>query len=322
MKLSIKLDNIDDVRNIVGIHNQNLKMLEEVFNIQVDVHGDQVLTDTDDSIILAKLEDIFQILKFMAENQQSISPRDVIYIENIVSTGKKMDYINFLKERKPLCHTQHNKPIYAKTLKQNEYLKCLKSKDLIFSIGAAGTGKTYLAVCYAVSELKKGTYEKIILTRPAVEAGESLGFLPGDLKEKVDPYLRPLYDALYEIMGAESVMANQEKGLIEVAPLAYMRGRTLDNAFIILDEAQNTTQPQMKMFLTRIGFNSKVVVTGDRTQKDLPKDVISGLSTAEKVLKNVEGISFIELTSKDVVRHPLVAKIIDAYDKYEDKQKK
>ena len=173
----------------------------------------------------------------------------------------------------------------------------------------------------AITAFKNEEVSRIILTRPAIEAGEKLGFLPGDLQSKVDPYLRPLYDALYEIMGAESFLANQEKGLIEVAPLAYMRGRTLDNAFIILDEAQNTTKPQMKMFLTRIGFNSKVVVTGDKTQKDLPRDVVSGLDIAQKVLKNIEGISFIELTSKDVVRHPLVAKIVDAYDKYEEKNK-
>ncbi len=314
MKLSIKLDNIDDVRNIVGIHNQNLKMLEEVFNIQVDVHGDQVLTDTDDSIILAKLEDIFQILKFMAENQQSISPRDVIYIENIVSTGKKMDYINFLKERKPLCYTQHNKPIYAKTLKQNEYLKCLKSKDLIFSIGAAGTGKTYLAVCYAVSELKKGTYEKIILTRPAVEAGESLGFLPGDLKEKVDPYLRPLYDALYEMLSKEHAEALIEKQVIEIAPLAYMRGRTLENAFIILDEAQNATIDQLKMFLTRMGFHSKMVVTGDISQIDLPQSKKSGLKFCADLLRDLDEVGDIVFDHFDVVRHPLVGKIIEKFE--------
>lgn len=314
MKLSIKLDHIDDVRNIVGIHNQNLKMLEEVFNIQVDVHGDQVLTDTDDSIILAKLEDIFQILKFMAENQQSISPRDVIYIENIVSTGKKMDYINFLKERKPLCYTQHNKPIYAKTLKQNEYLKCLKSKDLIFSIGAAGTGKTYLAVCYAVSELKKGTYEKIILTRPAVEAGESLGFLPGDLKEKVDPYLRPLYDALYEMLGMEHAEALIEKQVIEIAPLAYMRGRTLENAFIILDEAQNATIDQLKMFLTRMGFHSKMVVTGDISQIDLPQSKKSGLKFSADLLRDLDEVGDIVFDHFDVVRHPLVGKIIEKFE--------
>ncbi len=314
MKLSIKLDHIDDVRNIVGIHNQNLKMLEEVFNIQVDVHGDQVLTDTDDSIILAKLEDIFQILKFMAENQQSISPRDVIYIENIVSTGKKMDYINFLKERKPLCYTQHNKPIYAKTLKQNEYLKCLKSKDLIFSIGAAGTGKTYLAVCYAVSELKKGTYEKIILTRPAVEAGESLGFLPGDLKEKVDPYLRPLYDALYEMLSKEHAEALIEKQVIEIAPLAYMRGRTLENAFIILDEAQNATIDQLKMFLTRMGFHSKMVVTGDISQIDLPQSKKSGLKFSADLLRDLDEVGDIVFDHFDVVRHPLVGKIIEKFE--------
>ena len=314
MKLSIKLDHIDDVRNIVGIHNQNLKMLEDVFNIQVDVHGDQVLTDTDDSIILAKLEDIFQILKFMAENQQSISPRDVIYIENIVSTGKKMDYINFLKERKPLCHTQHNKPIYAKTLKQNEYLKCLKSKDLIFSIGAAGTGKTYLAVCYAVSELKKGTYEKIILTRPAVEAGESLGFLPGDLKEKVDPYLRPLYDALYEMLSKEHAEALIEKQVIEIAPLAYMRGRTLENAFIILDEAQNATIDQLKMFLTRMGFHSKMVVTGDISQIDLPQSKKSGLKFSADLLRDLDEFGDIVFDHFDVVRHPLVGKIIEKFE--------
>lgn len=314
MKLSIKLDHIDDVRNIVGIHNQNLKMLEEVFNIQVDVHGDQVLTDTDDSIILAKLEDIFQILKFMAENQQSISPRDVIYIENIVSTGKKMDYIHFLKERKPLCYTQHNKPIYAKTLKQNEYLKCLKSKDLIFSIGAAGTGKTYLAVCYAVSELKKGTYEKIILTRPAVEAGESLGFLPGDLKEKVDPYLRPLYDALYEMLSKEHAEALIEKQVIEIAPLAYMRGRTLENAFIILDEAQNATIDQLKMFLTRMGFHSKMVVTGDISQIDLPQSKKSGLKFSADLLRDLDEVGDIVFDHFDVVRHPLVGKIIEKFE--------
>ena len=314
MKLNIKLDHIDDVRNIVGIHNQNLKMLEEVFNIQVDVHGDQVLTDTDDSIILAKLEDIFQILKFMAENQQSISPRDVLYIENIVSTGKKMDYINFLKERKPLCYTQHNKPIYAKTLKQNEYLKCLKSKDLIFSIGAAGTGKTYLAVCYAVSELKKGTYEKIILTRPAVEAGESLGFLPGDLKEKVDPYLRPLYDALYEMLSKEHAEALIEKQVIEIAPLAYMRGRTLENAFIILDEAQNATIDQLKMFLTRMGFHSKMVVTGDISQIDLPQSKKSGLKFSADLLRDLDEVGDIVFDHFDVVRHPLVGKIIEKFE--------
>ena len=189
-----------------------------------------------------------------------------------------------------------------------------------FGIGPAGTGKTYLAMAMAIQAFKDGEVSRIILTRPAIEAGEKLGFLPGDLQSKIDPYLRPLYDALYQIMGAESFTANSEKGLIEVAPLAYMRGRTLDNAYIILDEAQNTTPAQMKMFLTRIGFGSKSVITGDRTQKDLPNDQASGLDIAARVLKNIEGIGFCELTSKDVVRHPLVQKIVDAYEKYEKKE--
>lgn len=314
MKLNIRLENVEDSRNIAGIHNANLKMLEEIFGIQIDIHGDQVLTDTDDSVILAKLEDIFQILRFMSEHHQAIGPRDVIYIENIVSTGKKVEYLNFLTLRHPLCHTLHNKPIYAKTLKQDEYLKCLKSKDLVFSIGAAGTGKTYLAVCYAVSELKKGTYEKIILTRPAVEAGESLGFLPGDLKEKVDPYLRPLYDALYEMLGMEHAEALIEKQVIEIAPLAYMRGRTLENAFIILDEAQNATIDQLKMFLTRMGFHSKMVVTGDISQIDLPQSKKSGLKFSSDLLRDLPEVGSIIFDHFDVVRHPLVGKIIEKFE--------
>ena len=198
-----------------------------------------------------------------------------------------------------------------------KYVNAIKKDMVVFGIGPAGTGKTYLAMAMAITAFKAGEVERIILTRPAIEAGEKLGFLPGDLQSKVDPYLRPLYDALYQIMGAESFLRNMEKGLIEVAPLAYMRGRTLDNAYIILDEAQNTTQAQMKMFLTRIGFGSKVIVTGDATQKDLPRDVVSGLEVARRVLDKVEGISFVDLTSKDVVRHPLVQKIVKAYENYE-----
>jgi phosphate starvation-inducible PhoH-like protein len=218
-----------------------------------------------------------------------------------------------------ICHTISGKAIKPKTLGQKEYVDAIRKDMIVFGIGPAGTGKTYLAMAMAITAFKANEVERIILTRPAIEAGEKLGFLPGDLQSKVDPYLRPLYDALYQIMGAESFQKNMEKGLIEVAPLAYMRGRTLDNAFIILDEAQNTTQAQMKMFLTRIGFGSKVVVTGDATQKDLSPDVKSGLEVAEKVLGKVEGISFCKLTSKDVVRHPLVQKIVTAYEEYEKK---
>lgn len=221
-----------------------------------------------------------------------------------------------------ICRTINGKPIKPKTLGQKHYVDLIRDKMIVFGLGPAGTGKTYLAMAMAITAFKNNEVSRIILTRPAIEAGEKLGFLPGDLQSKVDPYLRPLYDALYQIMGAESFAANMEKGLIEVAPLAYMRGRTLDNAFIILDEAQNTTPAQMKMFLTRIGFGSKVVVTGDQTQKDLPKDTISGLDVAMKVLSKVDEIGFIKLTNQDVVRHPLVQKIVKAYEEYESRSEK
>ena len=221
-----------------------------------------------------------------------------------------------------ICRTAAGKPVKPKTLGQKHYVDEIRKKMIVFGIGPAGTGKTYLAMAMAITALKNDEVNRIILTRPAIEAGENLGFLPGDLQSKVDPYLRPLYDALYQIMGAESFMHNSEKGIIEVAPLAYMRGRTLDNAFIILDEAQNTTPAQMKMFLTRIGFGSKVIVTGDLTQKDLPRDAVSGLDVALKVLSKVEDISFVSLTNKDVVRHPLVQKIVKAYEEYDEKMAK
>ncbi len=218
-----------------------------------------------------------------------------------------------------ICHTVSGKPIKPKTLGQKQYVDAIRKNMIVFGLGPAGTGKTYLAMAMAITAFKNNEVSRIILTRPAIEAGEKLGFLPGDLQSKVDPYLRPLYDALYQIMGAESFLKNMEKGLIEVAPLAYMRGRTLDNAFIILDEAQNTTSAQMKMFLTRIGFGSKVIVTGDGSQKDLAPDAVSGLDVAERVLSKIEDISFCKMTSKDVVRHPLVQKIVKAYESYEAK---
>ena len=221
-----------------------------------------------------------------------------------------------------ICHTLQGKPIKPKTLGQKKYVDAIRKQMIVFGLGPAGTGKTYLAMAMAITAFKNNEVGRIILTRPAIEAGEKLGFLPGDLQSKIDPYLRPLYDALYQIMGAESFMKNSEKGLIEVAPLAYMRGRTLDNAFIILDEAQNTTPAQMKMFLTRIGFGSKVVITGDATQKDLPSGQVSGLDVATRVVKDIEHISICHLTSKDVVRHPLVQRIVKAYEDYESKHEK
>lgn len=275
-------------------------------------------------------------LKLMGSKQQNDSAKQVLLELTELSkrgsqiTEQNVDYaLSMAMEQKAgallaidedmICHTISGKSIKPKTLGQKQYVDAIRKDMIVFGIGPAGTGKTYLAMAMAITAFKAGDVERIILTRPAIEAGEKLGFLPGDLQSKVDPYLRPLYDALYQIMGPESFHKNMEKGLIEVAPLAYMRGRTLDNAFIILDEAQNTTQAQMKMFLTRIGFGSKVVVTGDATQKDLSPDVKSGLEVAEKVLHKVEGISFCTLTSQDVVRHPLVQKIVTAYEEYEKK---
>ncbi|MCR5674181.1 MAG: PhoH family protein [Lachnospiraceae bacterium] len=238
--------------------------------------------------------------------------------ETAGGTGEVMEQI----DADVICHTVAGKPVRPKTLGQKAYVDAIRSHLIVFGIGPAGTGKTYLAMAMAITAFLHGEVSRIILTRPAIEAGEKLGFLPGDLQSKVDPYLRPLYDALYQIMGAENFLKNTERGLIEVAPLAYMRGRTLDNAYIILDEAQNTTPEQMKMFLTRIGFGSKVVITGDATQKDLMPHVRSGLDVARMVLKNVEDIAFCELTGRDVVRHPLVQKIVRAYEVWEEKHGK
>ena len=237
---------------------------------------------------------------------------------NLIELSKRGNTITEI-DKDIICRTISGKPVKPKTLGQKHYVDAIRKKMIVFGIGPAGTGKTYLAMAMAIQAFKNGEVGRIILTRPAIEAGEKLGFLPGDLQSKIDPYLRPLYDALYQIMGAESYLHNSEKGLIEVAPLAYMRGRTLDNAYIILDEAQNTTPAQMKMFLTRIGFGSKVIITGDQTQKDLPGGAVSGLDTALKVLKRIDDIGFCYLTSSDVVRHPLVQKIVQAYETYEQK---
>ena len=256
----------------------------------------------------------------LARRGNQISRQSVDYAISLSFDDKQDTMLEI--DSDTVCRTIAGKPIKPKTLGQKNYVDQIRDKMIVFGIGPAGTGKTYLAMAMAIQAFKSNEVNKIILTRPAIEAGEKLGFLPGDLQSKVDPYLRPLYDALFQIMGAESFNANMEKGLIEVAPLAYMRGRTLDNAFIILDEAQNTTPAQMKMFLTRIGFGSKVIVTGDRTQKDLPRDQVSGLDVAMKVLKDVEDIGFVFLDNNDVVRHPLVQKIVKAYEDYEENQAK
>ena len=313
--------NHDILPKLFGSFDMNIKRIEKEFNVSVVIRNEKikVIGSKED---VYQVKDLIELLIDKAERGNEISEQDLVYCMDMVknSVNNKNDVV--LLDDEILSRTIQGKPIKPKTIGQKKYVDSIKNNMITFGIGPAGTGKTYLGMCMAIEAFKRGDVTKLILTRPAIEAGEKLGFLPGDLQSKIDPYLRPLYDALYQIMGAESFQSNMEKSLIEVAPLAYMRGRTLDNAFIILDEAQNTTIPQMKMFLTRIGFNSKVIVTGDDTQKDLPKDVVSGLDSAIKVLKNVEGISFVRLSSKDVVRHPLVQKIVVAYEKYENKRKK
>lgn len=304
-------------KNICGIQNKNIEVIEEMFGCVLDIHGDSVLTNIDNTFEANLLEQFMNALIEFAELGIHISLRDIVYIKKMQELGDLPKYMNYIRTRKPIAYNQNNKPVYAKTFNQAEYLKLLNEKDLIFSTGSAGSGKTYLAVVFAVSQLKKGLVQKIILTRPAVEAGESLGFLPGDLKEKVDPYLRPLYDALYDMLGVEATNALIEKQVIEIAPLAYMRGRTLENAIIILDEAQNATLDQLKMFLTRLGFNSKMIVTGDCSQIDLPKSAKSGLKIASNMLADLKEVGVIDFTVYDVVRHPLVGKIIERFEELE-----
>ena len=302
---------------VFGPFDQYVKKIEKTLKVTI------VSRDSHIKVIGAK-RDIDRCIKVLnnllelAKRGNDITEQNVNYALSLVFEDKEDAILEI--DSDVICRTITGKPIKPKTLGQKEYVDLIRNKMIVFGLGPAGTGKTYLAMAMAITAFKNNEVGRIILTRPAIEAGEKLGFLPGDLQSKVDPYLRPLYDALYQIMGAESFAANMEKGLIEVAPLAYMRGRTLDNAFIILDEAQNTTPAQMKMFLTRIGFGSKVIITGDLTQKDLPKDAVSGLDVALKVLSKVDEIGFANMSSKDVVRHPLVQKIVKAYEEYEEKQ--
>ena len=313
MKKVIKLDTytIDEVKRFIGNKDENIQLLEEAFHTQIIVRGDELVLD-DEEQTLDKMEAVFTTLLKLVKQGKTISKRDIMYTLKLAETNhlKVIDELYQIK----IAITMSGKLIYPKTLGQKEYYYALKHNDVVFGIGPAGTGKTYLAVVFAVQALKNNEVKKIILTRPSVEAGENLGFLPGDLKEKVDPYLRPLYDALYDMLGQEQTERLIEKGTIEIAPLAYMRGRTLEDAYVILDEAQNTTDAQMKMFLTRLGFNSKMIVTGDVTQIDLPKGIMSGLKRALHILKDVQGIRFVYLSAMDVVRHPVVQKIIERYE--------
>ena len=305
---------IEHAKNISGAFDVYIKKLERTFSVSI-LERSEGIKITGSDLDVTTVKNILTELYELSKRGNVITEQNVDYAIAMAIENKNNALLEI--DADLICHTMLGKPVKPKTLGQKQYVDAIRNNMITFGIGPAGTGKTYLAMAMAITAFKNEEVSRIILTRPAIEAGEKLGFLPGDLQSKIDPYLRPLYDALYQIMGADTFIKNSEKGLIEVAPLAYMRGRTLDNAYIILDEAQNTTPSQMKMFLTRIGFGSKVVITGDRTQKDLPKDQVSGLDTAMKILGKIEGIKFCTLTSHDVVRHPLVQKIVKAYEEYE-----
>lgn len=304
-------------KNVFGQFDIFAKKIERVLHVTLIARNGKVKVLGEEKNV-ERAQQVLSQLTELSRRGNTIQEQNVDYALSLTMEDSAEDILTIDKDL--ICHTLQGKPIKPKTLGQKKYVDAIRKKMITFGLGPAGTGKTYLAMAMAITAFKRNEVGRIILTRPAIEAGEKLGFLPGDLQSKIDPYLRPLYDALYQIMGAESFIKNSEKGLIEVAPLAYMRGRTLDNAFIILDEAQNTTPAQMKMFLTRIGFGSKVVITGDSTQKDLPAGQTSGLDVAVSVVKNLEDISICRLTSRDVVRHPLVQRIVKAYEEYEQKQ--
>lgn len=305
-------DGVDDLAKVLGAFDENLNAISRELSVICRVDGlDIVIRGEEDSVRIAK--DVVINLLALAKNGERVDGGRVIYCIELAKEGRAGDITKLSSGTVGV--TFRGKPIKCKTVGQKAYADAIKRNSIVFGVGPAGTGKTYLAVCFAVQAMKQKLVEKIILTRPAVEAGEKLGFLPGDLQTKVDPYLRPLYDALQEMLGVESYVKLMERGAIEIAPLAYMRGRTLSNAFIILDEAQNTTREQMKMFLTRLGDNSRMVITGDVSQIDLPEGKKSGLIHAAKLLKGVEGISVINLTDKDVVRNPLVMRVVRAYEK-------
>ncbi|ADH60695.1 PhoH family protein [Thermoanaerobacter mathranii subsp. mathranii str. A3] len=313
-ELAINIEDIDQAANLFGNFDENIKLIEEGLDVKIVLRGGTIkITGEEKNVESANK--LFNKLMGMIEKGDVITTQNVLYTMNMIEAGEEEKLKSLMSDI--VCITARGKQIRCKTYGQMKYVEAMRKNQIVFGIGPAGTGKTYLAMAMAITAMKNKEVGRIILTRPAVEAGEKLGFLPGDLQEKVDPYLRPLYDALYDILGAEVFQKYMEKGLIEVAPLAYMRGRTLDDSFIILDEAQNTTPEQMKMFLTRIGFGSKAVITGDVTQIDLPRGKKSGLKEVMEILKGIEGIEFVMLSEEDVIRHPLVAKIIKAYEIYE-----
>ena len=318
-ELHVELDNMDYLHSLFGDFDCNITILQKEYGVSIFSRDGVIkIVGQEDRALSAKkaVEGIIELL----EQGEAITEQSVRYVISLVNEGAEERVTEISGDT--VCVTFTGKPVKAKTLGQKKYIDCIKKNTIVFGVGPAGTGKTYLAVAMAVKAFKAHEINRIILTRPAVEAGEKLGFLPGDLQNKVDPYLRPLYDALFDMMGAESYQRNLEKNIIEVAPLAYMRGRTLDDSFIILDEAQNTTPEQMKMFLTRLGFNSKMVITGDVTQIDLPDSKRSGLVEATKILKNIDDISVVKFSEKDVVRHRIVQDIVKAYERYNEMKNK
>lgn len=314
MKLNVLIPELKDQQNISGVKNNNLKVIEELFSCEISMRGDSIYVNIEEEKI-PLLEELFSLLNNISKLDYVISERDIIYICNSLKNNVTDNLLELYSKPLVVGRKVTGKNIYPKTLNQRHYVLNLYNKDITFGVGPAGTGKTYLAVMYAVSLLKEGSIKKIILTRPAVEAGESLGYLPGDLKEKIAPYLRPLYDALYDALGVEQTKDLIEKEIIEIAPLAYMRGRTLEQSCVLLDEAQNTTTKQMKMFLTRLGTKSKMIITGDISQIDLPKGVKSGLIEATQILKGIKEIGITTFTKDDVIRHLLVSKILERYEK-------
>ena len=312
----VNADRLEDVIAVFGSFDENIKRIEDAMSVRIINRGTDLKVSGDEEMVDKAVRTLEGLLA-LASKGETIDEQRVRYLITLVNEGNDQQVAQMTKD--VVCITAKGKPIKAKTVGQQKYMKAISQNTVTIGVGPAGTGKTYLAVAAAVAAFRERTVNRIVLTRPAVEAGERLGFLPGDLQNKVDPYLRPLYDALYDMLGAETFQKYQERGSIEVAPLAYMRGRTLDDSFIILDEAQNTSREQMKMFLTRIGFGSKVVITGDITQIDLPEDKTSGLKVAMKVLEGIEDIAICTLTGSDVVRHRLVQKIIEAYEEYDKK---
>lgn len=315
----VNVNSTDVVARIFGNYDINVRIIEQNFRVNIQnrpiENGDAIVISGDSSESVSLAAEVVEYLKKIAEYNDAVSEQSVQYVSDMIKDGRGRELSDFGDDC--ICLTNRGKPIKAKTVGQKQYVDKIKKNTIVFGVGPAGTGKTFLAVAMAVKALRDKQVSRIILTRPAIEAGEKLGFLPGDLQSKIDPYLRPLYDALYEMMGAENYHRHLEKQTIEIAPLAYMRGRTLDDSFIILDEAQNSTPEQMKMFLTRLGFNSKAIITGDLTQTDLPGGQKSGLAVAVRILNNIDDIAIHEFTDRDVVRHKLVQKIILAYEKYD-----